>query len=622
MAIRFTREVRHEGLGKYRVISGTDPSIVDAKARALAYEWDQKYQLLVALRRDKQRALEEKQSVLEIKYQRKSEIEEKLQFAKERTDLAQQAVKAIRGVLKEGLQTPSQVDWERLKSHLPFSKPKPESPVYRDYPREPNLSDRVFQPELSTETLGSNGPMYLQRPPPPLQSHPKYQPQVNLVDKLIKSRMESKMLEAQVLFDYDYKAWEEEILRIDSENQKRIQELFNSFHANWEIEVDAIRKENEEIYSKNLKEVEQWNRESEAYQAENEKSDLATDELRAKYETMQPEGVEGYCGLVLAMSHYPESFPQDSDIEYNPDTKILIVEYALPAPEHLPRLKEIKFIKSKNEFAESYLSESELNKLYDDLLYQICLRSLCELFTADEINTLSAISFNGWVNSIDRATGKTANACVLSIQAKKGEFLEVNLENVDPKSCFRSLKGIGSSKLHSLTPVAPVLSISRDDKRFIASHEVESQLNEGFNLAAMDWEDFEHLIRQLFEEEFRQAGGEVKVTQASRDGGVDAIAFDPDVIRGGKTVIQAKRYTNTVGVSAVRDLYGTVLNEGASKGILVTTSDYGLDSYEFAKGKPLVLLSGANLLNLLAKHGHKAKIDLKEAKTILASQSV
>jgi restriction system protein len=136
----------------------------------------------------------------------------------------------------------------------------------------------------------------------------------------------------------------------------------------------------------------------------------------------------------------------------------------------------------------------------------------------------------------------------------------------------------------------------------------------------MDWEDFEHLIREVFEKEFSQAGGEVKITQASRDGGVDAVAFDPDPIRGGKIVIQAKRYTNTVGVSAVRDLYGTVVNEGATKGILVTTSDYGPDAYAFAKGKPLTLLSGSNLLHLLEKHGHRATIDVKAAKQILADQ--
>ena len=96
----------------------------------------------------------------------------------------------------------------------------------------------------------------------------------------------------------------------------------------------------------------------------------------------------------------------------------------------------------------------------------------------------------------------------------------------------------------------------------------------------------------------------------------------PDPIRGGKIVIQAKRYTNVVGVSAVRDLYGTTLNEGATKGILVTTADYGPDAYEFAKGKPLTLLNGSNLLHLLEKHGHKAKIDLKEAKKILAEQKL
>jgi HJR/Mrr/RecB family endonuclease len=58
---------------------------------------------------------------------------------------------------------------------------------------------------------------------------------------------------------------------------------------------------------------------------------------------------------------------------------------------------------------------------------------------------------------------------------------------------------------------------------------------------------------------FAEYGSEVRVTQASRDGGVDAIAFDPDLIRGGKFVIQAKRYNKVVPVSAVRDLYQTLV---------------------------------------------------------------
>ena len=35
------------------------------------------------------------------------------------------------------------------------------------------------------------------------------------------------------------------------------------------------------------------------------------------------------------------------------------------------------------------------------------------------------------------------------------------------------------------------------------------------------------------------------------------MAYDPRPIFGGKVVIQAKRYKNTVGVSAMRDLFGT-----------------------------------------------------------------
>jgi|TARA_B100000809_G_scaffold194875_1_gene194162 restriction system protein len=41
------------------------------------------------------------------------------------------------------------------------------------------------------------------------------------------------------------------------------------------------------------------------------------------------------------------------------------------------------------------------------------------------------------------------------------------------------------------------------------------------NLAAMAWEDFEHLVRELLEKEFGEGDAEVKITQASRDRGVE-----------------------------------------------------------------------------------------------------
>ena len=86
----------------------------------------------------------------------------------------------------------------------------------------------------------------------------------------------------------------------------------------------------------------------------------------------------------------------------------------------------------------------------------------------------------------------------------------------------------------------------------------------------------------------------------------------------GKIVIQAKSYVNTVDVSAVRDLNGTVINEGATKGILVKTSKFGSDSFEFASGKPIDFVDGKSLLELMSKVGmSNYKIDLKEARRLL-----
>ena len=254
-------------------------------------------------------------------------------------------------------------------------------------------------------------------------------------------------------------------------------------------------------------------------------------------------------------------------------------------------------------------------------MYQTCLRTIDEIFRSDLTGAIQSVTFNGYADFVDKASGKPARACIASLQTTKAAVENIDLNAVDPKACFRALKGVGSSKPAGMAAVVPILKLNRADKRFVPAREVMTDLDEGVNIAAIPWEDFEHLVCELFEKEFSVSGGEVKITRASRDHGVDAIAFDPDPIRGGKIVIQAKRYTNPVGVSAVRDLYGTIINEGASRGILVTTSVYGPDSYEFAKGKPIALLNGGNLLHLLAKHGQRARINLREAKIGQSTES-
>jgi restriction system protein len=209
------------------------------------------------------------------------------------------------------------------------------------------------------------------------------------------------------------------------------------------------------------------------------------------------------------------------------------------------------------------------------------------------------------VESVDRGTGRDVKTCVVTLRTTRDHFLQIDLRRVEPAACLKALNASVSKSPTELAPVRPVLEFSMVDKRFIEEVDVLSGLDQRINLMDLSPSEFEHLLSNLFS----KMGLETRVTQASNDGGVDCVAFDPRPIFGGKVVIQAKRYKHTVGVSAVRDLYGTVLNEGASKGILVTTSGFGKAAEEFIQGKPIELLSGTNLLYLLAEHADvQAKI--------------
>ena len=493
-------------------------------------------------------------------------ITEKKEIAVKRTSEAQDSLNQLSIVLSQALTKTSQVNWTVVKDRNPPSdkKPAPANPI-----------------QVRRE---------------PIETDDKYTPKISFHDQLLvlSSRRAQKEKAAGELFRTDHEAW-----------------------VNEKSQIEITNKKSEGDYQKSLA---SWQQRLKKRQSKRQKQLADVKNRKQQYLKLQPEAVRDYCKTVLSNSVYPEWFPKEYDVEYNLETKTIIVEYSLPDVVSVPRVNEVKYVASSNQFKETLLSDSAVNKLYDTIIYQITLRTLHELYEADAADAVGSIVFNGWVTTTDLGTGQRVRVCILSVHCQKEEFRKLKLRDVDPKTCFKKLKGIGSSKLHGIAAIAPILTINREDSRFVQAHGVAHLIDDSVNIAAMEWIEFEHLIREVFEQEFSGIGGEVKITRASRDRGVDAVAFDPDPIRGGKIVIQAKRYTNSVDVAAVRDLYGTVVNEGATKGILVTTSDYGPDSYAFAKDKPLTLLNGSNLLHLLEKHGHKAKIDLAEAKIILSSE--
>jgi len=118
-------------------------------------------------------------------------------------------------------------------------------------------------------------------------------------------------------------------------------------------------------------------------------------------------------------------------------------------------------------------------------------------------------------------------------------------------------------------------------------------------LDALDGHEFENVVDRLL----TKMGFSIHGRQPAADGGIDMVAARDEPLTGGKYIVQCKRFSSTVGVSVVRDLYGVVHAEHANKGILITTSTFSPSAMEFAEGKPLELLDGAKLQVLLHQHG-------------------
>jgi restriction system protein len=329
------------------------------------------------------------------------------------------------------------------------------------------------------------------------------------------------------------------------------------------------------------------------------------DTFEADYRRGDLDAIVSYCSLVLELSRYPDGFPQGYKLAYVPESRQAVVEYELPTAEVVPTVKAYRYVKASGTIAESARPQSQIKALYALTVAQIAIRTLYELFRSDHGGHIETVVFNGVVDTYDPGSGRRIRPCLVTVRTTRESFSELDLSRIEPLACLKYLSAGVSKSPTELLPVRPVLEFSMVDPRFVAETDALSQLDQRPNLMDLSFLEFEALIQNLF----IKMGLEARQTRPSRDGGVDCVAWDPRPIFGGKVVIQAKRYKNTVGVSSVRDLFGTLQNEGASKGILVTTSGYGQASFDFAKNKPIELIDGSNLLYLLAEHtGIEAKI--------------
>ncbi|MCI3950582.1 MAG: hypothetical protein K0R53_67 [Burkholderiales bacterium] len=130
--------------------------------------------------------------------------------------------------------------------------------------------------------------------------------------------------------------------------------------------------------------------------------------------------------------------------------------------------------------------------------------------------------------------------------------------------------------------------------RSISPETVETRLAA---VRALSWEEFAALVSDAY----RRRGYEVK---AAHDGTFDFVLCQ----KGRISLVQCRRWkVNQVGVGPVRELYDALDKHDAYNGICLTAGTFSEAARQFAAGKPIALVQGADLAQLVGRTGVKNK---------------
>ncbi|MEV4611981.1 restriction endonuclease [Kitasatospora sp. NPDC049258] len=401
--------------------------------------------------------------------------------------------------------------------------------------------------------------------------------------------------------------------RIRREYEERLAHARARFEHDWYAAQEAERQR--------LGQLAEYRAQYESWAAGQRRAAAAQGEparrLAAELGSGSSTAVAEYFETALAWrGDWPDEMPQECAAAWDAAERHLVVDRQLPEPSIVPGLARYRYVKVDDREAEMPRSATERKEVYREVLAQCALRVLTELYRADADGLLDSVTLNGYVQAPDPATGQPGRRFLLTVTVTRDAFRALALDRVEPVSCL--VDGLGgrlSARPEKLLAVPVGRTADPADRpaepAAPAAPAYEPSVDgEEPDLFVMDPLVFEELVAELF----RRRGFVTRTTARSGDQGVDVVAEDPDPITGGQIVIQAKRYRGRVDPTAVRDLDATRVHHGANKGILVTTATFGKGSRDWVKGKPLTLVDGAQLVELLHEHGLRGRLGARPAR--------
>lgn len=331
----------------------------------------------------------------------------------------------------------------------------------------------------------------------------------------------------------------------------------------------------------------------------------AVDQMACDFAEGKRKAIADYFSGVLTVRRYPSDFPTGVKVAYLPSDHELRIDIDLPLMTAVPELESADYLTTKKELKYKRLTVAARNKLYQQVVAQMALRTLRCVFAADRAGLIREAICNGYVDTIDTATGQDAHWCLISVQVPRTEFELLDLARVDPMDCLAYLHAKVSKSPEKYQPVQPIIEYPWDDLHYADELDAAAGLDTVQNLLDLDGYEFEQLLVKLCQEipEF----DEVRRTRSRADGGIDLVAVNKTPFVGGRVAIQAKRYAphNKVDIAAVREIIGSISQREFTKGIIVTTSGFTSAAREEAERLGVELYDGERLLWLLRHHLHR-----------------
>lgn len=118
-------------------------------------------------------------------------------------------------------------------------------------------------------------------------------------------------------------------------------------------------------------------------------------------------------------------------------------------------------------------------------------------------------------------------------------------------------------------------------------------------LKKLSWDEFEFLCMELLSKMGWIVHGNEK---KGADGGVDIWMQRKTWSRKRvSAIVQCKRYDDAlVTIRVIREMYGLMHEHGVEKVYVITSSRFTKECYQFTKDKPIVLIDGKELIDLIS----------------------